>query len=192
MCLPILLLLLLKDSCPCSAEVDVFTCVFFDHHSCMIEGRRSIKINSKGVMYEAYLFREIHNLPLPPQFFSHITTGAQKYHILPPMKMKICLVVKCPRNWAFFDIPQGTTVWFFLYQIEVERDVARLEISAWDGEMRQAHLDSSRQIELTPLSRLISSRKIEFTLCLVSSRLANLRCLISSHFTRQKRDQNQP
>ena len=37
---------------------DVFTCVFFDHHSCMIEGRRSIKINSKGVMYEAYLFHD--------------------------------------------------------------------------------------------------------------------------------------
>lgn len=74
--------------------------------------------------------------------------------------------------------------------VEVERDVARLEISARDGEMRQAHLDSSRQIELTPLSRLISSRKIELTLCLVSSRLANLRCLISSRFTRQKRDQN--
>ena len=68
--------------------------------------------------------------------------------------------------------------------------MARLEILARDGEMRQAHLDSSRQIELTPLSRLISSRKIELTLCLVSSRLANLRCLISSRFTRQKRDQN--
>lgn len=61
------------------------------------------------------------------------------------------------------------------YELEVERDVARLEISARAGETSQA--------------RLILSRQILTSIQLVSSRLADLRLPSSSRFTSQKRDQ---
>ena len=59
--------------------------------------------------------------------------------------------------------------------LEVERAMARLVFLARAGETRRSRLGSSRQIETHPY--------------LVSSRLANLRCNISSRFTSQKRAQ---
>ena len=61
-------------------------------------------------------------------------------------------------------------------EVEVERARARLVFLARAGETRRARLGSSRQIEARPH--------------LVSSRLANLRCNISSRFTSQKRAKN--
>ena len=48
--------------------------------------------------------------PPPPVTLPHIAT---RYHTLPPEEKKN-LWWKCPRNWPFFDIPQGTTGVLFM------------------------------------------------------------------------------